>query len=199
MCRLRPAQEWEFLRENWRVLQFTVTVHKSVRIIDTFHQKPVHYFITSNDEVCFQSLCCSTAGDCRLKTNSRTNEVHGKRPVRFLGYRMVSWLSVPDELSMSMLPALLWTYLSNFILNWLPKGLKGKIQGKSVMNKSKSNTIRLGIVILFDYMFRPFLIRPSSGRRYLCWGNCKLYDNSSTKISTTWWWPNQERPKNVVE
>jgi uncharacterized pyridoxamine 5'-phosphate oxidase family protein len=47
----------EFLRENWRVLQFTVTVQKSVRIIiDTFHQKPVHYFITSNDEACFQSL-----------------------------------------------------------------------------------------------------------------------------------------------
>jgi hypothetical protein len=29
-----------------------------------------------------------------------------------------------------------------------------------VINKSKSNTTRLGIVILFDYMFRPFLIRP---------------------------------------
>ena len=35
-----------------------------------------------------------------------------------------------------------------------------------MINKSKSETTILGIVILFDYMFRPFLIRPSSGRRY---------------------------------
>ena len=36
----------------------------------------------------------------------------------------------------------------------------------NLINKSKSETTILGIVILFDYMFRPFLIRPSSGRRY---------------------------------
>jgi hypothetical protein len=40
--------------------------------------------------------------------------------------------SVLDELSMSMLPALLLTYSypSRFILNWLPKRLQGKVQGK---------------------------------------------------------------------
>jgi len=37
--------------------------------------------------------------------------------------------SVLDELSMSLLPAFLWTYLSKFILNWLPKRLQGKVQG----------------------------------------------------------------------
>lgn len=99
----------EFLRENWRVLQFTVTVQKLVRIIiDTFHQKPVYYFITSNDEACFQSLCCSTKGDCRLKTKSRTNTVRGKRPGKIsrISGGVVS-VSVLDELSMSLLPALL--------------------------------------------------------------------------------------------
>ena len=57
-----------------------------------------------------------------------------------------------------------------------------KVVPKSVISKSKSKTTRLGIVILFDYMFRPFLIRPSSVRRYLCWGNCKIYTIPYVKI-----------------
>jgi hypothetical protein len=37
MCRLWWAKSWEFLKENWGAWQFTVTVHKAVRIIiDTF-------------------------------------------------------------------------------------------------------------------------------------------------------------------
>ena len=41
-----------------------------------------------------------------------------------------------------------------------------------VMDKNKSDTTRSGIVLLkwcsflSDYMFRPFLIRPSSGRKF---------------------------------
>ena len=86
--------------------------------------------------------------------------------VSTLNLRPICWSMQSSGCRMLLLAWRCWIYFRMYILHHLLSLL---------INKGKSNTTRKGIVLLFYYMYRPFFIRPSSGRRFFVEETVQFY------------------------